>query len=464
MQSKGSKSALIIFSTVVFFAVVNGTMINLALPFVGRDFGVTEGTYGWISTVYALTFGIFSAINGRIGDIVGMRRLYLSGLAVFGIGAIAVALSPTIEVAIILRAFHGAGAAALPVLGSSMIARLFSPAKRGWAMGIILSVVGVAASIGPFIGGIVLQNLGWRAVFAFAGLSLFVWPLAYRAIPKTMDTRSKDTTFDFLGALLMGSGVSALIYSFQILKNEGASLSFLIVVGGGFTLLASFWIWINRTKTPFAPPQILRNKQYLATSFVAFLSNATRFGTIILVPIFLTEVNHLAPIWTGVVLVPGAIAIAFLSPKFGKMGSEKGAHYPIFIGTIFLIIGNLVTAFYAGGNPIGVAVGMGLYGIGFSGIQSPSVTAISLIVPKEITGVGVGIFMMIFFIGGAFGVATSITAVELQAIDAISWLGIQGLGDGARYSNAMLVLTGLAFLGLSLNPLIPRKGAAQIVL
>lgn len=78
MQSKGSTSALIIFSAVVFFAVVNGTMVNLALPFVGRDFGVTEGTYGWISTVYALMFGIFSAINGRIGDIVGMRRLYLS--------------------------------------------------------------------------------------------------------------------------------------------------------------------------------------------------------------------------------------------------------------------------------------------------------------------------------------------------------------------------------------------------
>ncbi len=464
MKSKGSKSALIIFSAVVFFAVINGTMINLALPFVGRDFNVTEGTYGWISTVYALMFGIFSAINGRIGDIVGMRRLYLAGLLVFGFGAIAVALSPSIEIAIILRGFHGAGAAALPVLGSSMIARLFSPQDRGWAMGVILSVVGVAASIGPFIGGIILQSYSWRVVFLFAGLSLFIWPFAFKAIPKTMDTRSKNATFDLVGALLMGGGVSALIYSFQVLKNTGATLHFASIVALGLILLMGFWIWINRTQTPFAPPAILRNGQYLATCFVAFLSNATRFGTIVLVPIFLTEVNKLAPIWTGVVLIPGAIAIAFLSPKFGQMGSNRGAHCPIFIGTIFLILGNLITAFYTGGSPIGVAVGMGLYGIGFAGIQSPSVTAVSLIVPKEITGVGVGIFMMIFFIGGAFGVAISVTAVELQAVDALSWLGFEGLGMGARYSNAMLVLTALAVAGLALNPFIPRKNAAQIVL
>lgn len=458
------KAALIIFSAVVFFAVMNGTMINLALPYVGQDFQVTEGSYGWISTVYALTFGIFSAINGRIGDIVGMRRFYLFGLAVFGLGAIAVSLSPTIEVAIVLRAFHGAGAAALPVLGSSMISRLFGPARRGYAMGIILSVVGVAASIGPFIGGLILQEFSWRAVFLFAGLSLFIWPVAYKVIPKTMDTQSADRSFDFIGALLMGLGVSSLIYSFNVLKNEGASQFFGLIVVMGVLFLVAFWVWIQHSSTPFAPPVILRDKRYFGTSFIAFLANATRFGTIVLVPIFLTDINHLAPIWIGVVLVPGALAIAFLSPVFGKMGSERGAHIPMLIGTLFIIFGNIITAFYAGGSPIGVAVGMGLYGVGFAGVQSPSVIAISHIIPDEITGVGVGIFMMIFFVGGAFGVAISVTAVELQTLDATSWIGLTSLGEGARYSNAILVLTGMAILSLLLNPWVPRKGAKEIVL
>lgn len=458
-----TRVVIALISSVVFLAVINGTMINIALPYLGRDFEVSEGTYGWISTGYSLAFGIFNAIDGKLGDIVGMRRLYLVGLFTMGAGALAMAIAPSIEIAIAIRILQGAGAAALPVLGSSIITRVIPDESRGAAMGVILSTVGVAASIGPFIGGFLVEYWGWRAVFLFASVALLVLPVAIRILPKHLDEVSGNTKFDLPGAVLLGIGIASVMYGFELIKDYGiTSTYFHLSTGTGLLFLGLFWWRIHTASDPFVPPAFLRDHRYLATAFSAFLSNATRFGTIILVPIFLTEVNGVSPIMIGVALFPGAVAIAVLSRHAGTLADRAGAHVPIFFGTIAIVLGNLVTAYYAGASIWGVAFGMGLYGIGFAGVQSPAVTATSIIVPKAYTSTGMGVFMMIFFIGGAVGVALSVTTVELQAVDASSWLGFDHLGEGARYSNGILMLTALALLNLCLNPFIPRKDAEPI--
>lgn len=119
-------------------------------------------------------------------------------------------------------------------------------------------------------------------------------------------------------------------------------------------------------------------------------------------------------------------------------------------------MGNLVTAYYAGASLAGVGIGMGLYGMGFAMIQTPCVSAVSQIVPATQVGVGTGMFMMIFFIGGAVGVAMSVTALEFQDAPTLSWVGLQ-LGAGARFSNAILLLTGFALLAFLLVPVLPSR-------
>jgi DHA2 family metal-tetracycline-proton antiporter-like MFS transporter len=200
----------------------------------------------------------------------------------------------------------------------------------------------------------------------------------------------------------------------------------------------------------------------LSCAAVATFTNATRFGTIVLVPIFLTKVNGLSPVWVGAALFPGALAIAVLSRVAGSFADMHGPRLPAMFGSTCIIVGNLISAWYAGGSVYGVAMGMGLYGVGFAFIQTPLLSATSQVLPKDLTGVGMGIFMMIFFIGGAIGVALSVTAVELQAVDATSWLGWNN-GAGARYSNAILVLTGLAIFGASLIPGLPTKDAKPAI-
>src|SRR5690554_3753424 len=170
---------LALLSSVVFFAVVNGNMVNVALPFIGRDFGVSEGVYGWVVTGFALTFGIFSAIHGRLADLVGLRRLYCAGILALGATSLMLAASPNIETMIVLRIFQGAGSAALPALGTMIIARIFAPHRRGAAMGLVLGAVGLAASIGPFLGGLLVELGGWRLVYGATGVVFIAAPLAF---------------------------------------------------------------------------------------------------------------------------------------------------------------------------------------------------------------------------------------------------------------------------------------------
>jgi EmrB/QacA subfamily drug resistance transporter len=452
------RAILTLLASVVFMAVVNGTMVNVALPYVGDDFAVSEGIYGWLVTGYSLSFGIFNAIDGRLADIVGIRRLYLSGIAVLGVSAVALAFSPTIEVAIGLRIFQGAGSAALPVMGATIISQLIPPAKRGAAMGVILSVVGFAASLGPFLGGLILQFADWRWVFAVVGLVTLAIPFGIKLLPAELDD-VEGGTFDLVGSVLLGSGVALMMYGFNVVQDAGLGLTVGLTVGGGALLLVLFALWINYKDKPFAQPALFTNLRYMATCLQAFAANGTRFGTIVLIPIFLKEVNQLKPIWVGIVLFPGAMAIAFLSRRAGAWADARGPREPVAIGTAVLLVGNLITAFYAGGSPYGVAFGMGLTGLGFAFVQTPLLSTASQVLPESETSGGLGIFMMILFIGGAFGVALAVTITDMQPDVASSWVGIAS--PAPRFQNAAISLSVLGAIGLSLVGVLPNRALAE---
>ena len=448
-----ARLGMVLVCAVVFFAVVNGNMVNVALPFIGRDFGVTEGVYGWIVTGFSLAFAIFNAVHGRLVGRIGLRRLYAFGIATLGGTSLLLALSPNVAFAIALRIIQGAGSAALPALGTVIIARLFAPEQRGVAMGWVLAVVGVAASIGPFLGGLLVELGGWRLVFASTSVVLLVIPGIWRLLPASLDERTEQP-FDLLGAILLAAGLSALLYGFVVVERAGPGAEFLLLLAFGAACLVIFAWHIQRVDDPFASPKLFADIRYVISITVAFLANATRFGTIVLVPIFLIEVNEVSPITVGLVLLPGALFIAVISPVAGRVGDRLGARLPVACGTVLIIAGNIVTALTAGGPILGPTVGMGLYGLGFAFIQSPMVSATSQILPRNLAGTGMGIFMMIFFLGGAFGVAISVTVVELQAPGAAGWFGLTS-GPGAVYSNAIFTLTALAVVALFLSRGIP---------
>lgn len=457
LDDRSTKLIVALLASVVFIAVINGTMINVALPYIGAAFDVTEGTYGWIVTGYVLTFGVFSAINGRLADIVGRRKLYMFGLASLGLASLGVAASPTIELVIAVRVIQGIGAAALPVLGTTIVKELVTPAEQGRAVGYIMSTVGVAASIGPFLGGILVSFAGWRAVFLFTGVVLLAIPVAWRMLPRALDETS-GATFDIPGAALVALGVAGLLYSFNLVEARAPLWQTFGLIGTSLALIAGFAVWIRRSSNPFVHPSVF-TREYIACCIIASLTNCGRFGSVILAPIFLTLIHKLDPIMVGGALFPGALAIAFLSNKAGKWADRAGPRAPVMTGIIAMLIGGVVTAIFAGTSPLGATVGLTFFGVGFAFTQSPLVSTVNKIVPRAQGGAGVGMFMMIFFVGGGAGVALSVTMVELLPNDT------QGFFDlfdpqGGQYANAILTLTALNALGLLLLPLLPRPSAS----
>ena len=440
-----TRVTLALLGAVVFIAVVNATMINVALPHIGRDFGVSEGTYGWLVTGYSLTFGIFNAINGRLADVFGTKRVYMIGLFMLGACSLAVAASPTVEVAVAVRILQGAGAAALPVLGASIIKTTVDPRHQGRAVGIIISTVGVAASIGPFLGGFIVELLGWRSVFLVTGVALLALPAANRLLPDSLDDVSGER-FDLPGAVLLGTGVAALLYGFELVESRAPLWQLAATLLGGASLLAGFYAWIRRVPSPFVPPSIFRIPSYLAICLVGAIVNAARFSSVILASIMLDAVNGLSPVYVGAVLFPGALAIATLSSRAGAFADRNGPRAPALLGLVLLTLGALGTAAFAGGSPYAAAASLGLFGVGYACAQSPLISTINRIVPREITGAGVGLFMTLFFAGGAAGVAAAVTSIELQQGAAALLPFVPA--EAARFSNTFLAAAALIALGI----------------
>lgn len=452
---------LIVLSLVVFLAVVNGTMVNIALPFIGQEFGVSESVYGWVVISFSLMFGVFSAIHGRLADRHGVRRLYLMGLAILGVSSVLVAMAPRIDLLIAMRFIQGAGSAAMPALGPVIIARTMPAARRGAALGVVLGAIGLAASIGPFLGGLIVQLFGWRAVFLMTGLVLVAFPLASRVLPRSLDEHRPSGRFDLVGAVLLGACATGFMLLFTVAERFGLAAPTLGLAAGLVLGATALVVWVRYRPDPFISPALFADARYAAMLAAGFATNATRFGTVVLVPALLVRVDGLEPIWIGVVLLPGALCIALLSRVAGRWSDRVGSRRPVIVGAIGVLGGNLVAAWFAGVGPVGVAAGMLLYGIGFAYIQSPLLNAVSWILPSHRAGAGTGLYMTIFFLGGAFGVSLSMTAVDLQPEQVRSWMGLAHLGEGAAYSNAILCLTVLALVPLAMTRWIPGAEMVQ---
>lgn len=451
------KLILLLVGSVVFASVINASMINVSLPTIKHYFNVSEGIASWLVTGYAITFGVFNVINGRLADIFGRRRVYIIGMALLGIVSILLAISDAIGVTIALRFIQGAFAAALPSVGSTIIVEVVPESRRGAAMGVIMSTAGLAASIGPFVGGYLTEFISWRAVFASTGGVILLVPLAIKILPKSLN-EPHAKKFDAFGAFLLGISIGIFFFGFNSLQVHGFhSNGYIVYLAIATFFLILFSIWILRKKNPFISPDVMKDIRYISCVLIAALVNATRFGTIVLVPILLAEVNHLPPSKIALVLLPGAIVVALLAQPAGRFADLYGPRIPVTAGVLLVIGGNLVSAFFAGTSPLYVGIGMGLYGVGFAILQTPLQSSISKIMPLRLASVAMGLFLTVFFVSGGFGVAVSMTSVELQSIGTPSWLGF-ALPD-ARYSNAMLVLTVLALISLTLLPFVPKKGA-----
>ena len=449
-----------LFLTVLVVAILNavltGSMVNVLLSNIRESFDISTARVSWTIAAYSLAYAVGIPLYGRISDFLGTRTLFTLGVLGFSLGGLMCALAPNFPLLIIGRLFQGAGGAAVPALAMVMISRVLPPHKRGGAMGLVGSAVGIGQATGPLIGGFIGGSIGWRYLFLLpAATAIVIVIVAQRALPNTKLT--SERRFDILGGTLLG--LTTGLFLFGITQGQSSGYGSPIVLGSfaGTAVAAALFVWrINAVPFPFAPPSLFRNSPYTRMLIIGTFNMMSYLSMVILVPLMLIEHNGMTPSEAGVAITPGAIAMAFVSRYAGRVSDRIGGRIPVLTGlTTMLAAGFFLSTVAAGAGLWIVATGVAIFGIGSAMINAPLNSTVSRLLSAEDTGIGMGMFSGGTFLGGGMGAA--ITGAWLNArqdahTDAINpFYG----GDAIPWSDGFLAVIVMVTIALVIAVTIP---------
>jgi DHA2 family metal-tetracycline-proton antiporter-like MFS transporter len=397
---------MLVLSSAVFVAVMTASMVNVVMPAMREEFGASEAQIGWVVTGFMLVMAIGVPLYGRISDVFSLRCLFALALSVFAAGGLICALAPSLSVLVFGRIVQAPGDAAIPALATVAVARALPPGKRGGALGTIASSVGVGAVAGPVLGGMIGQLFGWRLLFyGSLLLMLLLIPGALRVLPDGIG--EGERRLDLAGGALLG--LAAGLFLFGVTQGQvagfGSFWSWVSFLGAAFS--ATGFVWrIASVPHPFVSPELFENKAYVAAVVVGFFSMLANASMFVFVPLLVVDVNGLSPAAAGLVLMPGAVAMAIFSPLAGRLSDRIGVKLPILVGlTVMGLSIFLVSAFCASASPVAVSLGMLGSGVGFALANPPTTNAAAGALPGKEVGAGLGIFQGLFFLGGGTGPA-----------------------------------------------------------
>lgn len=458
---KGVNARLLLAVVVsaILVSVLNQTFTNVVVPDIRNYFGASQGQTGWVITGYLLIFAVGIPLYGRIADLYSLRVVFSTGLVVLAAGSLVCAVAPTLPVLVGGRIVQAAGASAVPALGFASVAKAMPPGKRGAALGLLSSSVGAGAAIGPVVGGAVAGLTGWHALFYLTlVMSLALAPAALRSLPGAPETGEAPSGlwnaiqhFDVPGGLALA--LAAGFALFGVTEGQAAGFDSPIAWGSFALALAAvvFFVWrIRAVAEPFVSPRLFRNRGFLATAGVGFFFMFTNLGSLILAPLMLSEVNDLSAAGIGLVLAPGAVVVAVLSPVAGRLSDRFGPRLLVRAGLVTILISTLfLSSLAAGASPILVAAGLLGQGLGFAAVNSPNANAATSVLPPSESGVGLGIYQMLFFLGGGFGPAIGATFLALREQAGAGALNPLYSLDATPFSDAFLLLAFAVVIALT---------------
>lgn len=449
-QSASTRLFLTTLVIAILNSVLTASMVNVLLSDIRADFDISITRLSWVVTAYALMYAVGVPLFGRASDFIGSRTLFSAGILAFALGSLVSALAPVFPMLVLGRLVQGAGGAAVPALSMVMIARVMPENRRGAAMGMTASAVGVGAALGPFLGGVIGDSIGWRMLFlAPVAVSTVVVLLGQRAFPNTRIT--DERRFDVAGGALLA--VAMGLFLFGITQGQGAGYgSFVPVTSflGTIIATAGFILRINTASHPFAPPTLFLNRPYVRLMATGVFNMMAYMASLVLVPLMLVDHNGVTPTDAGLVLTPGALAIAIGSRYAGRVSDRIGPRIPILTGLATMIVAAVfLSSVAAGAEPAIVAIGVFLSGAGTSMISAPlNSAAMRLLGPAE-TGIGLGLMSGSAFMGGGLGAAITSVWLDARQDAGAGALNPFYTGSAPAWSDAFLLIVAMLVISLA---------------
>ncbi|MEA3442148.1 MAG: MFS transporter [Chloroflexota bacterium] len=415
---------------------IDGSIVNVILPTITEFFGVDISMAQWVPMIYLLTISSLLLFYGRLGDILGYKKVYLSGLAGFTLASGLCGLSPTIYWLILFRAIQGLAAGAMMSVPYAIITTSFPPTERGKALGINALVVSAGLAIGPSLGGFIASSLGWRFVFLInipVGIAAFHW--ARRIVPEVKGRHGK---IDTLGAV----AAFVFFFSFLLFINRFQSSGFTYATGIMLLVAAVSGITFFRGERKAVQPMLnlglFRNTTFSFANISGLLNFMSQYVMVFLTPFYLQRVLHYAPNKLGLIMTSLPLAIMVAAPFCGSLSDRIGTRLLTCLGAAVCAL----SLFFMSQLPVSASSAdvvwrLALFGLGTGIFQSPNNSAVMGSAPNAHLGIASGILATMRTVGMVLGVA--IAGLVLYAFTPSSILEKAALGS----SEAAVFVAGL---------------------
>ena len=458
MQSKRSLWTLAIVSVALFMVTLDNLVVTNALVSIREDLGASLEQLEWTVNAYTLSFAVFLLTAAALGDRLGRRSVFVTGVGVFTLASAAAALAPSTEALIAARAVQGLGAAVITPLSLTLLSEAFSAERRGLALGVWSGVSGLGVALGPVVGGAVVEGFSWQWIFWLnvpVGLAVAPAGLAMLA-----ESRGPNRHLDVPGVALASAGLLGVVFGIVRAQALGwTSTTILASIGGGVVLLAAFVAWELHAQAPMLPMRFFRNRAFAATSGVSLAMFFGAFGSIFLLAQFFQVAQGYSPLEAGIRTLPWTAMPIFVAPIAGVLSDRIGSRPLMAAGLALQAIG---LAWLALVSEPDVAYGLlvpafVMAGTGMALVFAPAANAVLGAVRPSEAGQASGATNTIREIGGVLGVAV-LASVFTQ---------VGGMGSPADYVDGLVpaVWVGAAVLaaGALVALLVPGKRVATPV-
>ncbi len=399
-------------------ALLDGTVVNVALRRIGTDLGASLAELQWITNGYLLALASLILLGGSLGDRYGRRRVFVSGVIAFTAASLVCAVAQNPTQLIGARVLQGVGAALLTPGSLSMIQGAFQPADRSRAIGAWSGLGGIAAALGPFIGGWLVQYASWRWVFLInVPIALATVLIAVRWVPETRDPESVHH-FDLLGAALGVIGLGGLTFAL----TEAATLAAPVVIGAaviGAAALVSFVVAERRESAPMVPMEMFGSRQFSAANAMTLLVYAALGAMLFFLVLQLQTVAGYGPLQAGIATLPVTVVMLLLAARGGALAARIGPRLPMSLGPIVCAGGISLLAGIDGGSGywLGVFPGVTVFALGLALLVAPLTATVLAAAPDRHAGIASGVNNALARGGSLLAVAALPVAVGLRGGD-----------------------------------------------
>ena len=436
--------ALVVLCMGSLMIVLDTTIVNVALPSIRQDLGFSQTSLAWVVNAYLLTFGGFLLLGGRLGDLFGHRRLFLTGISLFTAASVCCGLATSQGFLVGARAVQGLGGAIASAVSLSLMMNLFTePAERAKAMGVFGFVAAGGGSIGVLLGGILTDVLNWHWIFLVnVPIGVLVYALSVRLLPAAHGPGS-GARLDVAGAVTVTSSLILAVYAIVNGNQKGwTSGQTLGLLGGALVLLATFLVIESRVRSPLVPLRLFKLRNVATANVVGVLWAASMFAWFFLSALYLQLVLGYTPLQVGLAFLPANLIMgAFSLGLSAKLVMRFGIRKPLAAGLLLAAIGLvLFTRAPVGGHfAVDVLPSMILLGFGAGLAFNPVLLAAMSDVAPEESGLASGLVNTSFMMGGALGLAilASLAASRTNSLSASGHGPLAALNGG--YHLAFLV-------------------------